>query len=536
VQKKLTKSEIVLIISASIIPWLPILFTSFLNDDYQIIGFHQNINFYQLLKPFYTPDISGYYWRPLGNFLHVLTLLITGFNAFAFRFGNLALYSLCCLQLASTSVKIGLDKKTALFSALLFALLPSHSFMIGWIASKGEFLLAILILLAYQNYIAGVSNNAKEGKPLLKALFFFVAALLVKELSFAMLFLPAAVFILRGSYVKKEFMKAVNHTVVILLLIVTYLVIRFFIVGGTPFSSPHFQDKNVFSYVKNYFIYIVISFVTPEQIEAFLNSGLRLAIAAGLLLVFAASLFFIYKQRKSVVAEKKNILWGVLWFSIFILPVLPILMRWYPFTASIGLVWIISILVIKTTDNKKVYYIFPLLLTVLAGYNFYSSLNWYCAGKKMDSIVASLAENKNIAACDSVLVLGSPDKLNSIPLMKLGVQQTFEYALKKKIEVFAPLRCELLNNKAKIEVVKEGRGDMTLKITNGLFLAEGSRTALTKKAAELFDEVDKVKIKVINSGGNGTAQSTAEIAIDEKYRNYKIIYFDGKKFELVTRN
>lgn len=530
-QNKLSKTEILLIFAASILPWLPILFTSFLNDDYQIIGFHQNISFYQLLKPFYTPDISGYYWRPLGNFLHVLTLLVTGFNAFAFRFGNLALYSLCCVQLASTSVKTRLDKKAALFTALLFALLPSHSFMIGWIASKGEFLLTILILLTYQNYITGISST-EEKKPLIKALLFFVAALLVKELSFAMVFLPAAVFILRGSYVKKDFTTAVKHTAVILLLIFAYLAIRFFIAGGSPFSSPHFQDKNVFSYAKNYFIYIVISFVPPELIEAFLSSGLRIALAAGMALSAAIILFFIYRNKKVLASENKNILTGIFWFTIFIAPVLPILMRWYPFTASIGLVWIIAIMFTKITAIKKTYYVFPVLLTALAVSNFYSSLNWYSAGKKMDSIVAQLAEDKNIAACDSVLVLGSPDKLNSIPLMKLGVQQTFEYALKKKIEVFAPLRSELHTDKARIEIVKTDSNRVVLNITDGLFLAEGSRTAMKKSRIEL-DEIDKVKIKIINSGGDNTAITTAEITINEKYRNYKLLYFNGEKFKSV---
>lgn len=547
--KNLSKTEIFIIVAASVLPWLPILLTSFINDDYQIIGFHSSVTISSLLKPFYSPDISGFYWRPLGNFLHVLTLLITGFSAFAFRFGNLALYSLCTVQLARTSVKLGLNKNAAFAAAVIFALLPSHSYMIGWIASKGEFLLTILILLSVQYYYESFKDYNKSYRYLTASFVLFAAALLVKELAFALVFVPAAVMVLRWDFTKKNFLRAAMHTAAAALTVSAVLVIRHFIVGGNPFTSPHFHDRNVFLLIKNYFVYAVIGFFNPEFFEIFYSLYFAVPLILVIKLVVLFAVFLIYKNRKEFQQEKRILIFGLVWFTIFILPVLPVLMRWYPFTASIGLVWIVSIVFKKVTKGERLFYIVLAIVAVcLAGYNFNGSMDWYRAGKKMDGIILQIPNIERIPQgdplrknemipqgdplrkIDSLLVFGSPDKLCRIPLMKLGVQQTFEYALKKKLEVAAPLRSELNSENTRIEFIKRIGNKLFFRITDGVFIAEGGRYELGQKNSESSAEIDKVKVKIITSFKNSLPESVAEVEVDGKYGNYLMVYFDGTRF------
>jgi hypothetical protein len=532
VQNKFTKTEIIALLAVSIIPWLPVLFTSFLNDDYQIIGFHANIDASSLLKPFYTPDISGYYWRPLGNFLHVLTLYVTGFSAFAFRAGNFALYALCSLQLAFLMLKAGISKRIALYSAALFALLPSHGFIIGWIAGKGEFLLFILLLLFAQYYIIPPKGN-NGRKQFFYAYLFFAAALLVKELAFAVVFVPAARFALKGHYTKERLYKCLKHTLAFLAGIALYLFIRGAVAGGTPFSSPHFHDKNPLNYIKNYLIYLIISFVPPELPEKLLSAGMLTATAV-LLAAVSLILFVIYKKRIEIRKEQKIILAGAAWFTVFIIPVLPTLMRWYPFTASAGLILIIAALIPAAAGGaRRAGYVFFIpLIILLAGYDFYMSMNWRRAGEKMDSIMAQIPKTENIFTADSVLTLATPDKLNDIPVMKLGVQQTFEYALGGRREVFAPLRAEIETPAAKTRLISVNGNKIKLELTGGAFLPEGGRLA-GKKRGELSDEIDGVKIKISAVSSGNSLISYAELEIAERYKNYLWLYYDGEKFSTV---
>jgi|GEM_PF-2900249 hypothetical protein len=534
-QKSFTKRETLVIIAAAFLPWLPVIFTSFLNDDYQIIGFHQNVNFFSLLKPFYSADISGFYWRPLGNFLHALTLLLFGFTPFAFRLGNLLLYSLCCFQLSRASLKLGLTKNAALITALLFAVIPSHSYMIGWVASKGEFLLTFLILLSIQYYFSANEKDAVNKRALKISVLYFAAALLVKELAFAMVFIPALYFIVSGVYDKKSARRALAHTAAAAAIVLTALAVRFVVVGGVPFSSPHFQNKNVFSLIKNFFIYIVISFVNPELIESLYAHKLAALVLAAS--IAAAVIVLLAGNRKIIFTEKRNLLLGAGWYVVFIIPVLPILMRWYPFTASIGLVWIIAVVYDKLFSGKK--YFYPVLFFVIAALaicDFTAMLDWYSAGKKMDNIVAGIKSSDSFKEKDSILVLASPDKVKDIPLMKLGVQQTFQYALKRNVEVFAPLRAELNSNQARIEITGQNGNTIRLKITGGLFLPEGDRPDFTNPNGELSADVNNVKIKITNTNrGSNSSVSNSEIYIDERYKNYLIVYFNGQGFTPVTK-
>jgi len=522
---KFSKKELLLIVLVSILPWLPIAFTSFLNDDYQIIGFHTGVNLGTLFKPFYTTDISGFYWRPLGNFLHVLTLLVFGFSHVAFRIGNLALYSLCCVQYAHTSLKMGLNKNAALTSAIIFALLPAHGFLTGWIAAKGEFLLAIFLLLTVQNYYTALKQNSFKNYGY--AYLFFCLALLVKELAFAVMFVPAMFWIANGRN-KTDVKKTVQHTVVAVATILFYLFARYLIVSGTPFTSPHFYNKNIFGYAVNFFVYCVISFINPEML-----SGRYSVIAVlGLVAIIAGVAYCWYANRKEIAKEKYYFMLGALWFVVFIIPVLPTLMRWYPFTASAGLVWIPAIALSKAFENKKnIRKIFAIAAILVAAYNFNTMLAWYNAGIKMEGVIKQIKNSNIMHAKDSILVFASPDKISNVPFMKLGVEQTFEYALQKKAEVFAPLRAELDGKDSHTDLLSANDTVVVLNLEKGAFLPEGDRLNGWKKEKEKYADVDKIKMKITAS--KNFQHSRAEISIDKKYKNYLRVYFDGNRFQII---
>ncbi len=59
------KYQIIVIIT--VVSWFPVLFVSFLNEDYQILTFHKGEGLISILEVFWQPDVMSPYWRPVTN-------------------------------------------------------------------------------------------------------------------------------------------------------------------------------------------------------------------------------------------------------------------------------------------------------------------------------------------------------------------------------------------------------------------------------------------------------------------------------------
>ena len=137
-----------LIIIASVLPWLPAANIGFLNDDYQIIGWHQAETFMECFMPFTEPNVVESYWRPISSLSYSITLWLFGFEPAAFHVTNLVLYTVCCLLLGYFLLSLGFSRKSAILSMVLFSVLPSHEIVVAWIAGRYDLIACIFILLS----------------------------------------------------------------------------------------------------------------------------------------------------------------------------------------------------------------------------------------------------------------------------------------------------------------------------------------------------------------------------------------------------
>jgi hypothetical protein len=166
----------------------PCFFSPFLNDDYQIIEFFSNKSFFELFKVFWERGVYYFYWRPIPDFIHGLTLITAGFQPLAFRIVGIIIYGIASIQIFRVFRFLGLQEKTAFISAVFIGVLPSHVFEAAWIADQLEPMVASFLLLSFMNYIKAysvVSSFAKNKKPETKYLLFsalwFTAAAMTKE-------------------------------------------------------------------------------------------------------------------------------------------------------------------------------------------------------------------------------------------------------------------------------------------------------------------------------------------------------------------
>ncbi|MCX6151905.1 MAG: hypothetical protein NTX22_15375 [Ignavibacteriales bacterium] len=522
--------------------WAPVLFVPFINDDYQILGYHLNKGFISLFQPFWRADISQYYWRPLGNIIHPLVLMIGGFNPIAFRITSLLIYLFCGFIILKALDKIGFSKSVSMLAVSIFMVLPSHELEVAWIADAGESLFTSFLLLSFINYYDGYENES--NKKLLFSILFFIAAVLIKETAFAGIFIPVIVVVAKGDFTKKKIFRTSSHVLVAFAAVIFILVYRFVFIGGTPFNSIHFANSGPIKWILNLLIYIPLSFFPPEALERLLYLSHNIfwmflfAIAFISLIYLLVKLFLKFDKR-----EKRIVFTGVLWFTIFVIPALPNLMRWYIFAASFGFVIIIAIILehlFYNNHKQKIIYILILFfILITSAYNFSLMMRWEKAGEKLDKALVSLDEMKNEIKSDTIFVWGIPDKLNRVPMMKLGVKETVQWALDtKKIEVLAPLRVELINENSKVKLVSFSDSSLVFEVVGGRFLREGSesRSIIQEDVSSFNYEGNKYRIETkIDKSKN--VLSSVEIILNKKIVTGKDqFYFDGEKFINIGRH
>lgn len=524
---------------SAIIAWLPVVFISFINDDYQILGYHAGKGWISIVRPFYTPDVSNFYWRPLGNVLHPLILLTAGFHPMAFRIASLLLYALCCLFVAKAGEKVGLSRLYSAFGAILFAVLPSHEYQAAWIADQGESLVTIMLLAAFCSYAEAIKKDIISKKNIFLFYFLLLLAALIKESAFAGVLIPVISLSAGRDLKRKKMFAVLRDTLAGFSLIVCILLYRWFFIGGTPFSSNHFSNSGVFRWIQNFFIYIPLSFFSPESLEVLASSSRIFLALAVLIALLAIYIIFIYRKPVKI---GRHLIWtliaSLLWFTVFILPGLPRLMRWYVFTASAGLVWAVAAIGENMRANsfskKAMLVIFLLITIVFSVCDFSLMLRWGSAGKRMDAALVSLSSVKDGIKTDSVYVWATPDKLTRIPMMKLGIQESVQWALKdKNVAVITPLRCEMSSFDSAIKLAEKTDTSLVFHINNGRFLPYGgeSRAVIKNESIEAESEGVKIRIKTFLDE-NRVPQSIAGVYFRNRH-GYSQLYFDGKEFKPV---
>ena len=530
-QNFVDKYRYLFIILVLIIVWSPVLFVSFLNEDYQILTFHKATGIISAFEVFWQPDVMSPYWRPVTDFFREIIKVVAGFNPLLFKINSLVTYILCSVLVMFTLEKIGLESKYSLLGGLLFGLLPSHELQVAWIADNCEPLATIFLLLTFINYLNIYDENKKKLKYLFLTIMFFILGILTKESAFAGALIPVTVFVFRNNFSKQKLIHMFRDTLIGAGIILFTLLYQFIVLGSTPFSSRHFAGGGIITYIINFFIYIPLSFFPPEILELLANN---LILSVLLICLFCLILFLIIRQLKKINPSNYKVeILGLSWFVIFIIPALPTLMRWYAFTASVGLIWFLIALTKKLTQNSR-WRTFLISLFILASFSIFDfsrMMKWVESGKKVEYALTSLQKLDNNLTSDTIYVWCSPDKAEMIPMMKLGLQQTFQWALKSNDEVLSDLKAELNSfDNSKIELISQSNNSFVFKLDNGRFLLTGGKSRSIIKPEKIYENIEGI-IYNINTylDKEKVPHSIAEITFNEKLPGDQI-YFDGDKF------
>jgi protein O-mannosyl-transferase len=127
---------------------------------------------------------SGYY-RPLINMTFRLDYKLWGMNAAGFRITNVILHILCCFMLLKLFALL-LDKQTAFWITIIFALHPVNTEAVSFIVSRNNIIVTFFILASFYFYI--ISWERKNYLSYILSLFLFSGAIFSKE--FGLMVIP----------------------------------------------------------------------------------------------------------------------------------------------------------------------------------------------------------------------------------------------------------------------------------------------------------------------------------------------------------
>lgn len=527
----------ILLLGLILLSWGQAVQIGFLNDDIQIIGIAVPGTLAEVFAPAVSGNVWGVYWRPLLKILYNFQLYAAGHTAVLFHASGLILFTLACCACYLLVLGVTNQKRTAFIAAAMFTIMPSRELAALWISDQSEllvFIFMVLMLLTIKRYIEEGSKTALYTSG---AAFLF--ALLSKELAFAALLLPLAGFFFPGEKNLKR--SRVFHSLLLFAAVFgVYFLYRLSVIGSNPFQSDHVADISIWGLIKNFLLYIPSVFVNPDMMEYLyfqINGSFLIAVLLTIpLVIFAHALF---KKRASLSANKKLITFGLFWFLLLLLPVLPVYMRWYAFSASAGIFLIAALLLqilFSGVPEKQLKIIGAVVLLLISMYNFTVTGNWVEAGKMMERIGENINENRKYLEGKEVVLWGVPDKYNRVPVMKLGQKEIFEYYSRTSgFSIHSPLRSELVGKSPEVVVESADSTGFVLNIYGGRFLPEGGRSRAVIIDEVLTSDFTGTGIQIINQMEEGYPAGRAIVSNSAAESNTLHLFFNGKDFERIKK-
>ncbi len=538
--QKILPHEIIFILLVAALSWFPVVNASFLNDDYQILGNEIPPSITEVASPFFQTNVWGHYWRPLVEFLMKLILFIDGYNPLMFRAVTLLFFSAMVLLVVFTAKQLGMRKSGAILCGVIFAILPSRELHAAWIADWGDSLSLCFILLMTMSYLKFRNENALQNKYLAKSSLYFLLGILSKEIAFAAILIPlASEYLFNEKKFINAYVKKSMFTFAAILAVV--LIYRIAVINSNPFSSPHIAEFSPLTLFRNIILYIATIFISPDGLEILYHTIQSSYIYLSICILFSVAIgLLLFVLIKNHFKRRKNLYYFLLiWFAIFLIPVLPTYMRWYSLVASFGIITSLAAFLNEEyimTANKKYFQIIAVVIFALLIYmNLNTSRRWNDAGAKMDRIMVNIFQNRDKVSESEITLWGTPDKYLRIPLMKLGINESFAFALKRDdVVVHAPLRSEIFHPKFEIDFIPKNSTTFVLVMKGGRFLQQGGRS----RAVAIDEEITfaekkyKCKIKTTVDKNINEVFSFAEVELINGSEKLNL-YFDGKDFRRI---
>ena len=248
------------------------------------------------------------YCRPILNLTFLCEKYLYGTQPFGYHFTNVVihLFSVFSVYLF---LSLFYDRKKTLIFCSLFACHPAIVQAVAWIPGRNDSLLTLFVVLSFYFFIKYI--NFSKSNYLFGYLVCFVLSLLTKETA---IFVPIFYFLLL-IYREKNIKRNVICIMIWLLITIIYLFYRTYVLNYQSYSLTFTELLNNFiisfptitKYIANIFFPIKLS-VFPS----ILSVNYLLAITSFLITI----LFFL----KFKFYDLKFILFGFLWFFVFLFP------------------------------------------------------------------------------------------------------------------------------------------------------------------------------------------------------------------------
>lgn len=499
-----------IIILVNILVWFKSFSLYFYNDDYQILSYLQENSVGNPFSVFAQKDVSNHYFRPIPNFINTVLLSIFGFHPLPFRISTFLLYLLSVVAVYIFLTRLFQNEVVGFLFALLFALLPSHDLLLVWLAAVGDTLTLLFIVLSF--YFLMLHSGRYSFQ---LSLIFFVLSILSKEST-----ILAPFFALTLSFFFKEKKDVLRRfTVFALIILILLFAYRFFVLQINIFSSPNISSISFGRVLKNFFLYPFI-FVVPTFAYSTENTlGLLLN---AILWISVLSLMFIYFFK----TEQTNFqyqLFGLLWYFWFVIPALPLFMRWYSVLPSVGFILFIGELARKIKPKFLFSIIIPLTM-IFSVVDYYSLNGWKKANRIALNIIQETSKIEPHGT-RGILLWFFPQYYNNYPILRSGIQQAVNSNRNIKFEeVLLPVSI-ILNPKSSIKLTKLNDNEF-------LFTVQDAKVFINirNKKFELKFQVSNDYYKLSLDYSDDYKNILINVVFLQYKPEYSNYYFDGQKF------
>jgi len=467
--KNLLYPFLIFLISLAI--YSPSINSPLISDESYFIQRNQVSSLAETPSLFNKKDYDGYYYRPLPNFISGVSALIFHYNVRDYRILNIILHAIASILIYYffylLLVEYPNKNLIALFAAAFFAAFPIHDYAVIWITDLFE---RVMIIFYMAGLIAFVRNRYKPG---LLSILFFILSLFSKEMAFSFPLTIGLIYFYFGEK-RFSFKKSITAILPYLAIMAAFILIRIIIFNNDVFTAKDAHSTaTLIDVIKNYFIFsglLIFPFFLRDA-QSFLLMHKLLASSIGILFLIAILLLF-FKTRK----KDYTVIFFVLFIILTIAPASRLMMRWYLYLPSVGFTGLLSYLIF-TANYKSLKTPLFIAISFLFIYSFaliHAENDWI---KNSNESIMALKDfiriNKNdIDKSKRVEFLTIPAKIDDTPVFQLAFDKLFNfyYNSSSTIKVEVDSKSYLSNFYDSIYLNKEGNGLELEQINNNYFI------------------------------------------------------------------
>ena len=512
-----------IIIGFNIILFLPFVlsFPGFISDDFLIYKkVIDNGSIPIILNP---REVFYLFLRPISFFTFWMDYQIWGYNSLMMKIVSFALHLALIISFykllkeVSDFLKIKENRFVLLLIVLLFSSYPANYYWIVWLSNRTELLVALFYCLSFLFYFKFLNQDYDKSKYLILSFTFFCLSILSKQQSYH---IPFILIIL--NYLFKEriiFSKRrwINKLIILEILILVPLIFL------NLFSQSADASLFISSLWKKPFAIIgsLLFIINPyfgEYLYTFFLFHKGAVIFLAVLIFILISIFYLRYRKKFQ-------------FRDVIAVAVLILVSYFPrfFTVTGGrintiqvIIFVVILFILRDKLKRNIYYIVVVLLLTT---NILTTILFFNVEKRVQKYHKELIEELSSVADQNTYILAKYD----LNLNKVAVSYELYFIRNGKfgqeeinsspIAYFDINGFEFIHKKRRISYQRNNNFIKITTIDDKVVLWDQNFYQSSKVVVK-----DKVKDK------SGRGYSEIKFIIPEKFRNSKMIYYNGERW------